>query len=275
MEDQQPVKQIPCEQTSMVAALIRESGISQNVISRKSGPVAEEYRELCPDLPGPLSPSTISRMRTGSDLQKLKRFNLVLLYLTVRYAEAATRGVSAASRPTLEEACSFADSVLAAGSAPKEQPTAYDPNDPRHDRTVDLFDDYGISLLEAAIARNEASSFRKLAVLQWLSGNTDDARYWNQGAGDAAAEQPLALDNGIAAREAFAVGRKYLLNGNRPVAEIYLDLAAHTGHADAAFLLGEVLEASQHIEEARRWFSTAETNGHSEAGKRLSALEAR
>ncbi|NEA26856.1 hypothetical protein [Actinomadura bangladeshensis] len=212
-------------------------------------------------------------MKTGSDLKKLKRFNLVLLYLAVRYAESAKLGTGTASQLTLEQAYSFADSVLAADSMPGEQPTVYDPNDPRHDRTVDLFGDYGVSLLEAAITRNEASSFRKLSVLQWLSGNTDDARYWSHRAGEAAAEQPLVLDDTIAAKEAFDAGRWYLFNENRAVAEIYLGLAAHTGHAGAAFLLGEVLEASQRIEEARRWFLTAETNGHSEAGKRLSALE--
>jgi TPR repeat protein len=212
-------------------------------------------------------------MKTGSDLKKLKRSNLVLLYLAVRYAESAKQGASTASQHTLEQAYSFADSVLAAVSAPREQSTVYDPNDPRHDRTVDLFGNYGVSLLEAVITRNEASSFRKLAVLQWLSGNTDDARYWGHRAGKEAAEQPLALDDGVAAQEAFTTGRWYLFNENRAVAETYLDLAAQTGHADAAFLLAEVLEASQRIDEARRWFLTAEANGHSEAGQRLSALK--
>lgn len=257
----------------MVKALIARSGLNQYVISRESERVSKAYKKVCPDLPASLSPSTISRMVTGSNLVRLKRCNLVLLHLAVRCAENSKQGGSAVSCHGVEEADAFADAVLAAGAEPGKQPTsAYDPNDPRHDRTSDLFGDYGISLLEAAVGRNEGSSFRKLAVLQWLSGNTDDARYWSRCADESAAEELPQLDDGIAVQEAFAAGRWYLFNENRAVAETYLGLAASRGHADAAYLLGEVLEALQRIEEARRWFSTAEINGHSEAGKRLSAL---
>lgn len=274
MKDGQGVKRIPPEQTRMVKVLIGRSGLNQDVISEKSKSVSEAYKEICSDLPRSLSPPTISRMVTGSNLVKLRRCNLVLLHLTVRCAQSSMQGVGAASRQAMEEAEEFASAVLAADVESGEQSTsAYDPNDPRHDRTVDLFGGYGISLLEASIARGEASSFRKLAVLQWLSGNTDDARYWSRRAGEAASEQPSALDGGRAAQEAFAAGRWYLFNENRSVAETYLELAASTGHADAAFLLGEVLEALGRIEEARRWFSIAETNGRSEAGKRLAALD--
>ncbi|GAA1883685.1 sel1 repeat family protein [Actinomadura bangladeshensis] len=274
MEDEQVVKRIPCEQTRMVKALIRRSGLNQGTISEESERVSEEYREICSDLPKILSRPTISRMVTGSNLVKMRRCNLVLLHLTVRCAESSMQGAGAASRQAMEEAEAFASAVLAAGvESGARLPSSYDPNDPRHDRTVDLFGGYGISLLEAGVARGEASSLRKLAVLQWLSGNTDDARYWSRRAGEAVAEQPSALDNASAAQEAFAAGRWYLFHQNRAVAETYLELAASTGHADAAFLLGEVLEALERIEEARRWFSIAETNGHSEAGERLAAID--
>lgn len=274
MEDKQGVKRIPLEQIRMVKALIERSGLNQGFISKKSESVSEAYKEACSGLPGSLSAPTISRMVTGGGLVKLKRCNLVLLHLTVRCAESSKPGVVAVSRHAVEEADAFADAVLAAGGAAERPTSAYDPNDPRHDRTADLFGDYGIGLLEAAVGQEEASAFRKLAVLQWLSGNTDDARYWSRCASAGPAEQPSVLDDGIVSEEAFTVGRWYLFNENRAVAEIYLSLAARAGHADAAFLLGEVLEALQRIEEARRWFMTAEANGHIEAGKRLSVLEA-
>ncbi|GGT62621.1 sel1 repeat family protein [Actinomadura citrea] len=274
MEHQQHAEWIPREQTRLVGALLEESGVAQKVISGRSREVAVAYRLLCPDLPGGLDPSTVSRMKTGSDLRKLKRCNLRLLHLTIAYVKSPRGEERAVSVGAVEEANDFADAVLRAGGAVEElKPSCFNPNDPRHDRAAGLFGEYGISLLERAIAQDDERSLRKIAVLQWLSGNIDDARYWNGRAGKMASGTPEALDAEVAAYEAYSSGRSYLYKGQRGIAEIYLALAADAGHRDAAFLLGDALEELQRNEEARRWFSTAQSNGHGEAGKRLSALE--
>lgn len=273
MQKLQPAKGVPPEQTRMVKTWIDRSGLHQNLISGKSGQAAEAYGALYPELPKCLTESTLSRMKTGNGLQKLQRSNLVLLHLTVHWAKRWKQGVTAVSVQQVEAAVSFADEVLSAGGAPVRPGTdSYNPTDPRHHRTADSFGEYGVHLLGYAIARDDAESYRKLAVLQWLAGNTDDARHWSRCAGDAASGPPEALDDSIATKEAFVAGRQYLYNGKRAVAEIYLGLAADAGHAESAFMLGDVLEALQRTTEARAWFSRAQRNGHSEAGNRLHAL---
>ncbi|MEU6745549.1 hypothetical protein ABZ914_04935 [Spirillospora sp. NPDC046719] len=258
----------------MVKALIKGSGVTLGAISEDSERAAKAYKPLCPDLPARLSTATISRMATGSALKALKKGNLRLLHLTVHYLQCGKREAAAVSPKAAEAATSFAKTVLAAGTAPRGAVTSfYNPNDPRHDRTADLFGEYGIGLIECAIAQEDGPTFRKLAILQWLSGNTDDARYWNQRAHEAGQGSPEDLDAGIAAQEAFAAGRWYLYSERRAVAEIYFTLAADAGHADAAFLLGDMLEMTQQNADALRWFYVAKSNGHSEAGKRLSALK--
>lgn len=178
------------------------------------------------------------------------------------------------SLQAVEAANSFAEAVLAAGTVPGGQEASfYNPDDPRHDRIAGLFHEYGVSLLEYAISREDANSFRKLAVLQWLSGNTDDARYRSHCASEAAPDLAKAINSGIAAREAFAVGRWYLYNGRPEVTEIYLSLAAGAGHTDTAWLLADVLEALQRNEEARYWLSIAQSNGQSGANMQPSVLE--
>jgi hypothetical protein len=269
MEEQQLAKWIPPEQTRMVGELIRGSGIRQNVIARNSVRTAELYKELCPDLPDRLGASTISRMRTGSALRRLERRNLQLLHLTIHCSKGSQQEATEVSLQAADAANSFADAVLAAGATPEEPGIGfYDLNDPRHNRAADLFGDHGVSLIEKGIAENDADSFRKIAVLQLLSGNTDDARYWSGRAG-----LPESPDQKIAAQEAFAAGRWHLYQGYGATAEIYLALAAEAGHAGAAFMMGDLLEALQRHEEARRWFVKAQINGHTEADGRLSALK--
>ncbi|MFG2087581.1 hypothetical protein [Spirillospora sp. NPDC048824] len=270
MERQQPDMGIPREQSRLVSELIEWSGVTQDVISNRSREVATALKAVYSvDLPDRLTTPTISRMKTGCGLKKLRRRNLLLLHLTVRYVKLPKRRDYVIALSAIEEAEVFADTVLRAGRTSGEQrATSFNSNDPRHDRTADLFGEYGISLLECAIGQDDADSFRKLAVLQWLSGNTDDARYWN---GNANRTAPGALDTEVAAQVAFNSGRSYLYQGQGAVAETYLALAADAGHADAAFLLGEILETLQRNEEAQRWFLTAQENGHIGVSARLSA----
>ncbi|MBE1532979.1 sel1 repeat family protein [Actinomadura algeriensis] len=276
MEEQQPASWIPSEQTRMVETLISQYGFGQDVISRASASAAKAYKTLCPDLPDRLTPSTISRMKTGSDLKKLKRCNLLLLRLTIHHLRARGSNPSPPSPRAVVEANEFADTVLlAGGGSPGSSSISYNPNDPRHDRVAGNFGDYGVNLIEHAILHEDASSFRKLAILQWLSGDTDDARYWNNRAVSATSGPPEALDADVIMQEAFIVGRWYLYNEKIGVAETYLALAADAGHANSAYLLGDMLEALFREEEARRWFSVAWSSGHSEAGKRISAAHER
>lgn len=270
-----PTSAIPVEQTQMIRDLIGDSGMTQQVISRRSREVALAYKELCPiELPEGLTESTVSRMKTGSDLKKQRRRNLVLLYLTISHFRASEKKGLTPSLHAAEEADNFADSVLHAGGADEEQKLEFfDPNDPRHNRAAILFGEHGVGLIESAFAHDDAHSFQKLAALQWLSGNTDDAHYWNSCAQHIAQDSPERMDTEAAKRLAFTSGRSYLFKGEGAVAETYFRLAGNAGHADAAFLLAEFLETLQRDNDARHWFSTAEKNGHSEAGVRLAALE--
>jgi hypothetical protein len=260
-----------------VGGLLKKSGLNQDLISRKMGEAVSAFGAHCSvDLPSSLSKSTISRMKTGSNIKKLKRQNLILLHLTIDYIRLPKERRGAAAARVAADAEAFADAVLhTGGAAEEEKEHFFKPSDPRHDRTASLFGDYGVGLLESAIGRSDADSYRKLASLQWLSGNTDDAHYWNKCADQVAPGAPEAIDTESAAQAAFCSGRLYLYKGQGDVAEIYLALAADAGHADSAFLLGDVLEALERDSEAFRWFSTAKSNGHREASARLASLKER
>ncbi|WP_143220135.1 hypothetical protein [Actinomadura sp. CNU-125] len=275
MEEQLPASSIPSEQTLVVKTLVRQSGLAGKLIAEASESTARVYRVLSPSLPARLAAPTISRMMNGTGLKKLKRCNLLLLHLTIHCLLAREAGAGSPSQSAVEAASEFADAVLLAGGGSLDPSggSLYDPNNPRHARAGDNFGDYAINLIERAVSNGDASSFRKLAVLQRLSGDADDARYWNNRAASAASVPPEVLDFSVAAQEAFAAGRWYVYNEKREVAEVYLALAAHAGHADAAFLLGDILEALLREDEAQRWFSVARSNGHSGAGKRVSAVQ--
>ncbi|WP_242882763.1 hypothetical protein [Actinomadura litoris] len=270
MEEQLPEKQVPPQQTCIVRALISGLGSTLKEISQTSESVAGVYKELSADLPDHLTAPTISRMTTGSGLKKLKRRNLLLLHLTVHCLREAGAAPKAPSRGAVAAANEFADAVLLAGSRSVEPESSfYNRNDPRHHRAADSFGSYGTQLIEKAVSRADASACRKLAVLQFLSGNVDDARYWNDRAVRTAAAPLEALSADAAAREAFVAGRWYLYNRKQECAETYLSLAAEAGHADSAFWLGDMLEALQRDDESQRWFSVAWSNGHSGAYERI------
>jgi hypothetical protein len=231
------------EQTRLIGELLQQSGLTQDLISRKSEEVSRAFKKIRPDLPRILTAPTLSRMKTGHGLKKLKRRNLQLLHLTITYCKNPRPGDEGNALRVAEEADDFADSVLRAAQGPML--TCFNPNDPRHDRTADLFGGHGIGLLERAISRNDAGAFREIAVLQWISGNLDDARHWNDCASRAAVEVLEALNAEVAAQEVYVLGRQYLFRKQGRIAEVYLALAAEAGHGRAAFLLGEAREELQ------------------------------
>ncbi|MBA8949931.1 hypothetical protein ACFQU9_37690 [Actinomadura namibiensis] len=258
----------------MVADLLARSRFRQNLIARRSSEIAAAYKNIRPDLPVRLSESTISRMKTGSDLKKMDGGNLTLLHLTLaRLVRTGDEGEPDLLRD-LRAAISFAEKVLdLASESEKPRGSSYNPNDPRHYRASDLFGDHGVDLLEQALERKDAGSFRKLAVLQQLSGNSDDARFWNHCASEAdpAMQSSDGINDATAAQEAFRSGRQYLYSGQGGAAEIYLTLAASKGHADAAYVMGDLFETRGCVQEARQWFSVAKSYGHSNADARLSS----
>ncbi|MFC4913734.1 hypothetical protein [Actinomadura gamaensis] len=251
MEEQQDAECIDPEQTRMVSQLVRKSGIVQDSVSRNSEAASKAYKLLCPDLPDRLSPPTISRMMRGKGIKKLKRSNLHLLYLTIHYYTQVKPGLSTASPSEVQAATEFADTVLQTGSGSAPPGGAfYNPNDPRHDRAAEILGRHGVDLIELAISQNNTKSFRKLAVLQFLSGNADDARYWNERAARAASAPPGPLNPEVAAEEAFTAGLQHAYNGNQEVAETYLALAAGAAHREAVTRLSEMRQMRQQSEES-------------------------
>jgi hypothetical protein len=272
MEGEDNAERVPQEQTRLVRDLLKRSGVTQELISRRSEEASTAFKEFCPGLPGALTAPTLSRMKTGSGLKKLKRGKLQLLHLTITYVNSPRPEGEGAVRRALAEAEAFADAVLSAGGTAEDlKLSRFNPNDPRHDRMADLFGGHGISLLERAIAQNDANSFREIAVLQWLSGNSDDARHWNECASQATTEALETLDAEVAVQEAYALGLSYLFESQGQVAEIYLALAAESGHEGAALLLREAgaWDELRRKEKNRSRFSAAQGSGHGEAGNRL------